>query len=192
MRAPELPILTSLSHLEPSVDERFTSNAVREHVLPGDRHAGVDLTVAASTWGGLGDIAFLRVRRVSDATVLVGLLTFDELGFGTLRSAVLGQTDAQDALAAALTGAEHVVATLDADCAELLPVTGVREHRTPRRLRYFEEQVLGVRREDADLDPSVWRAAADGDRAASYRVAGAARADLYALVAMAGRDITLH
>lgn len=166
-----------------------------EHVLPGDTHAGHDLAVCAEAWSAGEPPVFVRFRVVSPDVAHVAVLSFDAGGFGTLQTETISAGDSlADACGGVLATAAHVVllAPLGVDPEALGLNAALVEVRDAARVRLVEEEVLGVTRLDADIDPAVWIAARAGDRIAGGHVARAARADLFALVCLGGSDITIH
>ena len=183
--------LTSLSGLRPLVSR--TPGLAREHVLPGDKHAGRDLAACANAWCVGQRTVFCRLRVVTPTVAHVAALAFDADGFGTLISVTMEPGVVPVEIRAILEGADHVVVAADESApVDDLLLDGHVERRSLSRVRLFEAEVLGLVRRDIDLDPLVWTAARDGDPVAAGHLANAARADLFALVALAGSDITLH
>ena len=60
-------------------------DVLSDHVLPGDAWGGRPLDEAALAWSDERDTTFLVLRRLSSRLAAVGLLRFDEDGFGTMR-----------------------------------------------------------------------------------------------------------
>lgn len=166
---------------------------VREHVLPGDEHAGVDLASSADRWFAGGAGCFVRVRVFSPDYAFATALTFDSEGFGTLVSAGFSPVAGlPDAVRDAVDAYDDVIVLCDEGLRlDELELGGATRRRFDR-VRLYEEHVLGVRRGDGDLSASAWADARCGSRAAELVLAAAARADLFALVALRGADITLH
>ncbi len=163
------------------------------YVLPGDLHAGRDLAASAEAWSTGGRTVFVRLRVVTPLDAHVAVLEFDAGGFGTLVSSRMAAGTLPTDIAAVLDGADQVVLLTDTDgpMDTCLSATVV-ERRDFARVRMFEQEVLGLRRTDCDLDPEVWSAARTGDPVAETWLMSAAQADLFALVAMAGGNVTLH
>lgn len=179
-----LPVVPSIA---PAVPMRV------QHVLPGDQHAGLDLGACADAWSIGGPVAFVRLRVVSPLDAHIAVLRFDEAGYGTVIScrATPGHLPAQ--IEEAISDIDHVV--LLSDCnGEGRALFGTRtiEHRDFLRTRIFEERELGLSRDDRDLDPQVWSAVRQGDILAERWLLRSASADLFALVCLAGANVTLH
>lgn len=180
----------SIFEPEPTVPGVFT-----EHVLPGDTHAGYDLAACAEAWSTGEAPVFVRIRIVSPDVAHVAALSFDGGGFGTLRSETIGPGDSVvDACGGMIRSAPHVVLLSPSgfDVASLGLGATLIETRDDVRVRLIEEELMGVSRADADIDPDVWLAARAGDPVAAGHVTVAARADLFALVCLGGRDVTVH
>lgn len=168
---------------------------VRDHVLPGDTHAGRDLAVCADAWSCGGQPVFARLQVVGPDTAHVSVLLFDDEGFGSMvHETISTNSSLAECCDGALSGAQHIVllAPEGTDASDLGLDAALIEVRYSTRVRLLEEQVLGLAREDRDADPSVWIAAREGDPIAARFVAESAKADLFALVSLGGSDITIH
>ena len=178
-----------------TVSPRTESCLVRDHVLPGDTHAGRDLAASAEAWCCGETPVFARLEIVGPETAHFTVLSFDEAGFGTLISETISPDSPLDRVCdGQLAGARHLVllAPEGIDPEALGLNVELLELRATDHVRMVEREVFGLFREHSDLDPEVWIAARDGDRVACGHVAQAARADLFALVSLGGNDITIH
>lgn len=183
----------NLAALAPLTTSRTT--LVRDHVLPGDTHAGLDLAACAEAWSCGNQPLFARLQVVGPDTAHISVLSFDSDGFGTLVHETIGAgTPLALACDGALSGVPHLVllAPEGTDASDLGIDVSLIEVRYSSRVRLLEEQVLGLCREDRDADPDVWIAAREGDALAARHVAESAKADLFALVCLGGGDITIH
>lgn len=165
----------------------------RGHVLPGDTHADRDLYESANAWSAGAHTVFVRLRVLTPTDAHISVLWFDTDGFGTFLSAPMVGDQVPAEVQAALDPADHVVAVTDTDGPlDVLGVNCATERRDFARVRLFEAEVLGLSRADGDLSADVWARALKGDAVANGWMAASGRADLFALVAMAGTRITLH
>lgn len=175
--------------------------AVADAIVPGDPWAGVELAEAATGWSPSPErTVFVRAAAMSHGLVHLAVLRFDGSGFGVFRAELLpADGRLTPALAQLVDGADHWVVVRDGSRAAARALAhgeGAEwEERSPQEVSVFEAGVLGLTRDASvawsgeDLARSAYY---DRDALAAHALAEAARADLCALVAMAGAGVAVH